>query len=378
MPVKRILLVATHFTPHVGGVEVYTQDLVRNIQNLYPDVLMTVLTLNTAGGKSKEVNDHVTVIRVPAWGPDVNPFFSLSKTKAVLKDINLDSFDVVVTQCRYYFFVNYITALVKKTKVRLVHIEHNGDYMTHSNPLIQFLAWAYDRFVSPSVLRRANHIIAISLKVKHFIERAFTIKNVELVYGGVNIVDWPYREKLPETSKKRIFFCGRLIESKGVYVLLEAFAKISKEFPQSTLSYVGTGMEQENLEKKIKDLGLESQVVVLGKKTQAEIKEYYKSATIFVNPSHHSEGLQRSVLEAGASGIPIISTDCDGVEELIKSRQNGVLVPQKNSKALANELRALLSDSEVQERYRLNMRKEIEVHFSLANNTKVLYESLFI
>src|SRR5205085_10024960 len=112
---------------------------------------------------------------------------------------------------------------------------------------------------------------------------------------------------------------------------------------------------KEVLAEKIRGLHLEQMVRLRGQMPQSEVRDFYSRAQVFVLPCVVAANGDRDILpnvlkEAMAVGVPVVTTRLGGIEELITHEQNGLLVPSGNSKALANELRRLLSDAAVRQR----------------------------
>ncbi len=149
---------------------------------------------------------------------------------------------------------------------------------------------------------------------------------------------------LCEKETKRdnfILFVGHLEKVKGVRYLIEAFNKVSREFPNFKLVLVGEGAEKGNYELRIRNYGIGDRVEFKGKLSLEETKEVMKNCYCLVLPSL-SEGLPRVLIEAMALGKPVIGTRVGGIQELIKDGENGFLVEPGNPDDLAEKLSILL------------------------------------
>lgn len=136
---------------------------------------------------------------------------------------------------------------------------------------------------------------------------------------------------------------GRLEKQKNHNLLLEAFTMLSKEFDHYILVIYGEGSLKKDLEARVKELKIENKVEFAGFETNIQNK--IKNASLYVLSSDY-EGMPNSLIEAMALGIPCISTNCPcgGPEYLIKSGDNGILIPVNNAIALRNAIEALLSN----------------------------------
>ena len=148
--------------------------------------------------------------------------------------------------------------------------------------------------------------------------------------------------------KSDILYAGVLIPRKGIHHLIHAFSRIASEFPEARLVIVGREENPEYAEKLRRDvvkLGLDSRVIFVGEVSQAELADYMRQAAVFVLPSL-SEGLGRVVVEAMATGMPVIGSYIGGIPEMVQERQTGFLIPPGDEKALAERLKWILSHPE--------------------------------
>jgi len=143
-----------------------------------------------------------------------------------------------------------------------------------------------------------------------------------------------------------ILFVGIVTPLKGIHYLINAFSFIAEEFRQSRLIIIG---KEENvgyaddLRQQIGKLGLENRVRFIGHQSQAELAFRMSEAAVLVLPSK-SEGLPRVIIEAMATGTPVIASRVGGIPELIKDGVNGFLIPPGDEQALAEKLRWVLSN----------------------------------
>ena len=109
----------------------------------------------------------------------------------------------------------------------------------------------------------------------------------------------------------------------------------------------------------INGLNLSGNISLVGKKTQHEIPLYYNAADMLVLPSL-SEGMPNVVLEAMASGLPVIATDVDGTPEIIRNGENGMLIKPRTSASINTAVIKLVNNSKLQRKYAENALMQLK------------------
>jgi glycosyltransferase involved in cell wall biosynthesis len=141
-----------------------------------------------------------------------------------------------------------------------------------------------------------------------------------------------------------ILYAGALTPRKGVHHLLHAFAKVAQEFPEVRLEIVGRDENPEyaeELHQEVLRLGLNGRVSFVGEVSQIELANRMRRSRVLVLPSL-SEGLGRVVVEAMATGTPVIGSHVGGIPEMVQEGLTGFLVHPGDEKALAERLRWVL------------------------------------
>lgn len=157
------------------------------------------------------------------------------------------------------------------------------------------------------------------------------------------------RERMPACEKNQITLLsvGRLAQEKGHIYLLEAFRQLRKEMGNIHLKIVGEGNLSKSYLKWIRENDFENEIELSGRITHGErLFNIYRSSDIFILPSI-SEGTPKVILEAMASGLPVISTEVGGVPTLIKHKLNGYLVPRQNVRAIVDAIKLLIKDNDL-------------------------------
>jgi colanic acid/amylovoran biosynthesis glycosyltransferase len=196
----------------------------------------------------------------------------------------------------------------------------------------------------PLVLVRSRSI------AERLIELDCDPKKIRLNRTGIPLGEFPYLvRKAPTDGAWTLVQACRLVRKKGLSTALRAFAKFTKTYPQSRFVIAGEGPLRQELEEFAVELGLRSAVIFAGFLNQSELRNLFETAHVFVHPSElppdsNQEGVPNSMLEAMASGLPVVATLHGGIPEAVTNGLNGFLVPERNHEMLANSLCKLVAD----------------------------------
>lgn len=226
--------------------------------------------------------------------------------------------------------------LGKIYKIPVVITEHWSGFPRHILRMFDILRARF-------AMNRAKILLPVSQDLKESIE-SYGIKNRFQVIPNVINTEMFY----PSTSqhgseKKRILLVALLSSIKGIPYLLQALAKLKEKRQDFVLDIVGDGPNRQEYEGLTKKLELGAMVRFHGLKSKPEVAEYMRQCDFFVLPSLW-ENLPCVLIEAMASGVPVIATDVGGVKEMINENV-GLLIPPKNTEALEKAIECILDDS---------------------------------
>jgi len=167
-----------------------------------------------------------------------------------------------------------------------------------------------------------------------------------------------------EDGRTTLLFVGRLIKFKNVEMLLEAISIVKEQTQMPfVLKVIGDGIERPNLEEQAGELGLGSHVQFCGWVERSKIVSHYQLVDIFVTASVW-EGMPNTVLEAMACGLPIIASEIQGCEDLVRRGVNGYLVPVQDAHAMAEAILQLLDNKFERRRMGRESRRIVEQTFA--------------
>jgi glycosyltransferase involved in cell wall biosynthesis len=167
------------------------------------------------------------------------------------------------------------------------------------------------------------------------------------VYNGLDLA--LFRPARPQDEPVKLLSVGRLIKKKGFADLIRACDRLRQSGKQFQCDIVGTGPDGPELENQIKEAGLNGTVRLLGPRSQADLVELLAQTQIFVFPairdrSGDSDNLPTVIIEAMASGLPVVATRIAGIPEIVAEKQNGFLVDEQSPDQLALAIGQLLDD----------------------------------
>jgi glycosyltransferase involved in cell wall biosynthesis len=176
-------------------------------------------------------------------------------------------------------------------------------------------------------------------------------EKVRVHHSGIDLAQFPYRERhVPDESEPlRILFVGRLIAKKGVLDAVAAFAEARRHHPNIQLRIIGEGPLREQIAREAAERNSAAAILLLGPKFHAEVASEMAAAHIFLLPSRTApdgdkEGIPNALMEAMASGLPVLSTRHAGIPECVADGVSGLLVPEGDVQALAERLQWLIQN----------------------------------
>jgi glycosyltransferase involved in cell wall biosynthesis len=255
---------------------------------------------------------------------------------------------------------NFITALKAKAGKAIFHLhggfnpifytiskqlaKHNipyvftphGAYNTIAMERSKYTKKLYLQLFEKPLLKRAAVIHSIGVSEVDGLQTIYTNTKSKLVaYGYENTTE---ETATPDAEKFIVGFCGRLdIYTKGLDLLVKAFAKFTVAVPQAKLWIIGDSSERDDFFELVKEEGIADNVVFYGSVFGQEKTDLLKQVHVFAHPSRN-EGLPASVLEAAALGLPCVVTRATNTGDVIKKHNAGAVVEQPDANELYNAL----------------------------------------
>lgn len=356
----KILIVTHYFLPHVGGIEIVAYNQAKELVKRGHKV--TIVSSKIGDEPEEEIMDGIKIIRLKAWNWFENkygipyPIFSWKIVKVMNQEAK--KADIVHVHDLFYLspFAGAIASQInKKPLVLMQHVELVKTKRPIVNLVQRLVYWTYGKYI----LRRANNLLVCNNKVKNWLNRkdkTFMINNgvdAELFKPANREQKIKLRKKykLP-LDKPIIIFVGRFVEKKGFDKLFEVRDK------NYFILFVGDGEVPEYMKH-------DRNTRFIQFMPQEKLAKIYQASDVFCLPSTN-EGFPLTILEAMASGLPIITSDNPGYEDYIDRRFVKLINP--TPKDIKSAIKEVLNNKKLSKKMADYSRNAVVKRFSWKAN----------
>jgi glycosyltransferase involved in cell wall biosynthesis len=283
-----------------------------------------------------------------------------------------------VLHCHHYSpFVYGRLAKLVRPGLQVIFTEH-GRY-NDGPPLRKRKA------VNPLLARIPGPIYAVSSALReHMVAEGYPSHRVGVIHNGIEPGPVPgeferQRARAAVGAGPDTFLVGtaaRLDAVKDLPTLIAAFSGLRETHPSARLVIAGEGQERQDLERRIREMGLGTSVSLLGHRE--DVRSLLPGLDLYVNSSI-SEGISVTILEAMAACVPVVATRVGGNPEIVTEGANGFLVPARSPKALAAAMRRLADGPGARQTFARAGRKTVERDFridAMVNRYAGIYREL--
>lgn len=207
------------------------------------------------------------------------------------------------------------------------------------------------------------------------------IRCLRSIYHGVDLERFRF-VPCAQADPPLILSVGRLVEKKGLNYLISAcglLRDLGRRFQCRIVA--GSRDRWDELSAQIRELGLTAHVVIEGPLENEEVRGWYSQASVFALPcvvagDGDRDGIPNVLVEAAATGVPIVSTAVSGIPELVRDGETGLVVPERDPKALAAAIERLLDSPELRKELSARARAHVEECFDLRRNAVAIVAEL--
>jgi len=236
------------------------------------------------------------------------------------------------------------------------NVQLHGDYLNNPYWLRESMQNRGYNLLGKYLLPRTDTIIAVHPELKRCLERLINPDRVPRYYlpHGLGIDTALFREiestALADVPQKkgdetRVLFAGRLVAQKNLRALLHAIPQVLRVYPKTLFLLAGEGPQRNRLQTLSRSLKITANIRWLGDLAYRDMPSVYRASDLFVLPSFY-EGYPRVLMEAAASGLPIVSTPITGVNEIIEQGQNGHITAGMSAEPIAQGIIQILDNME--------------------------------
>ncbi len=344
----KILMVTNTYTPIIGGVERSIKSFTREYQKLGHEVL--IITLEFDGMPEQEEG----VVRVPAIRHFNGSDFSVRLPIPIQLTQILNTFKPDIVHSHHPFILGDTALRISNQyQIPLIFTHHTKyeDY-THYVPLDSPAMKNFVVELTSGYEELADYVIAPSQSIKDLIQSRRVKTPVKVIPTGVNYAHFSQgkREKFRQAYhiKEEDFLIGhigRLAPEKNLIFLSRSIIAFLKQHPQAKFLLVGKGVLVEKLKEMFCEQGLSERLIYVGALTGQKLVDAYHAMDVFAFSSK-SETQGVVLLEAMASGIPVVALNASGVNDVLKDKENGRIVFDEDVQSFTKALQWVLERQE--------------------------------
>jgi glycosyltransferase involved in cell wall biosynthesis len=320
---------------------------------VYPDQIHDVPAKNKLLGKEMPHLFYKHSLRVSV--------FPARQIKKIMKAFKPDVVHVQVSDPIGLSVVSY----ARKMNVPVVTTEHNQpEVFTEPLHMPKLIKKPVDAMLSSYFYNRQKKSDFVTMPTKQAIDNLILSRKKEFkvpvaaVSNGVDLSNFKPGKASDEIYEKykirknvpTVVYVGRVDPEKKVGLVVDAFSKVLEKLPEAQLVIVGDGVDRLRIEQNVKKLGALKSIRILGRVLQPDLYELYRVGDVFATASEiETQGIV--LIEAAASGLPLIAVNAGAVSEVCITGKNGFLCEPKNVEQISDSIYNILSDKELQKKY---------------------------
>jgi len=354
----RVALVTEWFPPDVGGVASHVRDLALRLSERGHEVCVVTRRREGRGEWPFELVEleYSCFLKALCRPPGNGPLSSL------LRELDPD----VVHVHHAFAPIPLAFALVSSARGYPTVLTNHSAYLYDYEILLKALGYV------AAPVRRAlsgvDRIIAVSGTAAKFIESFAPSVPVVVIPCGVDTrrfsPEGPRRLRSALGGDAIVLYVGRLVYRKGVHYLVDSMEEVRRECGDVKLVVAGDGPMAGHLRERVRELGLSGAVVFLGRVSEEELPDVYRSADLLVMPSLYGESLGIVALEGMASQLPVVASPVGGLREVVADGVTGLLLRGLSPSAIASAVARLLSRPDLMDRMGREGRRVAEERYS--------------
>lgn len=374
----KIVIATAVYSPMINGVAVFSHNLALGLVRRGHEVL--VLTPSQTGKNFTEIQDGVKVCYLRSVETKVYPdqihkaekrfrlfyrhgfrvsVFPQREVAKILGDFQPDVVHVQVSDPIGLSVVSY----ARHHDIPVVTTEHNQpEVLTEPLKVPRLMKKPIDALLASYFANRQSKSDFVTMPTKQAIHNLLNGRDfkvpVAAVSNGVDLSEFrpgkasssAYEKYEVPADVPIVLYVGRVDPEKNVGAVLAAFSRALERVPEALMLVVGDGVDLVNLKKQARDLGILAKVKFLGRVTGEDLYEIYKMGAVFATASEiETQGIV--LIEAAASGLPLIAVDAGAVSEICVDNVNGFLCQPGNISEMAVAMAKILNDTDLRKKF---------------------------
>lgn len=374
----KIVIATAVYSPMINGVAMFSHNLALGLVRRGHEVL--VLTPSQTGKNFTEIQDGVKVCYLRSVETKVYPdqihkaekrfrlfyrhgfrvsVFPQREVAKILGDFQPDVVHVQVSDPIGLSVVSY----ARHHDIPVVTTEHNQpEVLTEPLKVPRLVKKPIDALLASYFANRQSRSDFVTMPTKQAIHNLLNGRDfkvpVAAVSNGVDLSEFrpgkasssAYEKYEVPADVPIVLYVGRVDPEKNVGAVLAAFSRALERVPEALMLVVGDGVDLVNLKKQARDLGILAKVKFLGRVTGADLGEIYKMGAVFATASEiETQGIV--LIEAAASGLPLIAVDAGAVSEICVDNVNGFLCQPGNISEMAVAMAKILNDTDLRKKF---------------------------
>lgn len=369
----------------VGGISRVVYDLSQNLGKRGNDI--HVITCWEPGTKELEIDKYVTVHRIHVYNNISNNFvewvlqLNFAMLEYAIKLLKNEPFDIIHA---HDWLVAYTSKLLKETyNIPLITTIHATEY-GRNNGIHNEMQHSISN-IEQWLSKESDRVIVNSNYMKREIQNIFALPEdkISIINNGVDlhkfdntINDPVFRKNYAAENEKIVLFVGRLVNEKGIHILIDAIPKIISNYNNVKFIIAGKGPCLNGLMEQSCRLGIFNRVYFTGFVSEEVLLKLYKCSDIGVFPSIY-EPFGIVALEGMVAGIPLVVSNTGGLGEIINHKHDGMTFYNGNSNSLADCIIELLKDNELSKNICAAAKEKVHKNYNWNDITaKTVHEYL--
>lgn len=369
---RTIAVVAPYFPPHSGGLERYAFEVATLLRENHDSRIIVITSGEKGNTDVKEEKNGFTMYRLGYQAKISNTPFAFSwitKVRRILRDEKPD----VVHIHTPVPGIGDIAAFFARAPVV---VTYHASTMRKGNRIPDTIIWLYEKLALPFLLWKAETIVCASDFIRDGFLSRYKQKSITLT-PGVHSELFIEKPEMKTSHPSILFVAGRIGRTdvyKGLDTLLDSMEILSKKMPEARLVVVGDGDLLSEYETRAERLA-PGTVTFTGTLHGESLANEFQKAHVLAHPSRN-ESFGMVILEAMATGLPVVGTRVGGIPSLVKDGETGFLIEPSDAAALAEKLELLLSNPSLSKKFGANGRARAVSEFDWAARA-IAYDEIF-